>query len=286
MANCPKCGRKLGLKDWKPNCPGCGVNLVYYGMEERLLDEADIAEAESAKLQKRIDRLKASFIGSPFTIARIVLSLLPIAALMIPLCSVTYSGPFIEQTTSNINAIEIYNFVSSLNFDSLLTMLGSNLLGNAFIGLAGSLVAILLSAVFVLVSLFALMAACGPKGNSRNLTLNSISIVLAVASIFLFNMFSNGVAAVFPDFFSGKIGAGIFVYLAALALLLGINIFLTIKGTEVKYKQCYVGGIPYEEYVELVNKGTPKEEIRAMMTVALEKKEAEKAEKAEKAEAK
>lgn len=281
MANCPKCGRKLGLKDWKPNCPGCGVNLVYYGMEERLLDEADIAEAESAKLQKRIDRLKASFIGSPFTIARIVLSLLPIAALMIPLCSVTYSGPFIEQTTSNINAIEIYNFVSSLNFDSLLTMLGSNLLGNAFIGLAGSLVAILLSAVFVLVSLFALMAACGPKGNSRNLTLNSISIVLAVASIFLFNMFSNGVAAVFPDFFSGKIGAGIFVYLAALALLLGINIFLTIKGTEVKYKQCYVGGIPYEEYVELVNKGTPKEEIRAMMTVALEKKEAEKAEKAE-----
>jgi len=281
MANCPKCGRKLGLKDWKPNCPGCGVNLVYYGMEERLLDEADIAEAESAKLQKRIDRLKASFIGSPFTIARIVLSLLPIAALMIPLCSVTYSGPFIEQTTSNINAIEIYNFVSSLNFDSLLTMLGSNLLGNAFIGLAGSLVAILLSAVFVLVSLFALMAACGPKGNSRNLTLNSISIVLAVASIFLFNMFSNGVAAVFPDFFSGKIGAGIFVYLAALALLLGINIFLTIKGTEVKYKQCYVGGIPYEEYVELVNKGTPKEEIRAMMTVALEKKEAEKTEKAE-----
>lgn len=281
MANCPKCGRKLGLKDWKPNCPGCGVNLVYYGMEERLLDEADLAEAESAKLQKRIDRLKASFIGSPFTIARIVLSLLPIAALMIPLCSVTYSGPFIEQTTSNINAIEIYNFVSSLNFDSLLTMLGSNLLGNAFIGLAGSLVAILLSAVFVLVSLFALMAACGPKGNSRNLTLNSISIVLAVASIFLFNMFSNGVAAVFPDFFSGKIGAGIFVYLAALALLLGINIFLTIKGTEVKYKQCYVGGIPYEEYVELVNKGTPKEEIRAMMTVALEKKEAEKAEKAE-----
>ena len=34
MAKCPKCGRKLTLFDWKPNCPECGVNLVYYGMEE------------------------------------------------------------------------------------------------------------------------------------------------------------------------------------------------------------------------------------------------------------
>lgn len=277
MANCPKCGRKLGLKDWKPNCPGCGVNLVYYGMEDRLLNEADAAESEHARLQKRIDRLKASFVGSPLTIVRIVLSILPIAALMIPLCSVTYSGPFIEQTTTNINAIEIYNLVSSLNFDALFTMLGSSLLGNAFIGYFGALVAILLSLVFVIVSLVSLMAACGPKGNPRNITLNSISIVLAVASIFLFNMFSSGVAAVFPDFFSGKIGAGIFVYVAALVLLLGINIVIAFKGVDVKYKQCYVGGIPYEEYLELVNNGTPKEKIREMMTAALEKKEAEKA---------
>ena len=66
MANCPKCGRKLTILDWKPNCPGCGVNLVYYGMEERLLAEADAAEAEHARLQKRIDRLKEDlFAKSP-----------------------------------------------------------------------------------------------------------------------------------------------------------------------------------------------------------------------------
>ena len=80
MAKCPKCGRKLTLFDWKPNCPECGINLVYYGLEDKLLDEADAAEAEHAKLQKKIDRLKAAFIGSKLTIARIFLSLLPIAA--------------------------------------------------------------------------------------------------------------------------------------------------------------------------------------------------------------
>ncbi|MBQ4625748.1 MAG: hypothetical protein IJB45_00675 [Clostridia bacterium] len=273
MAKCPKCGRRLTLFDWRPNCPGCGINLVYYGMEERLMDEADAAEAEHAKTQKRIDRLKASFVGSKLTIIRIILSVLPIAALMLPLCSVTYSGPFIEQATSSINAISIYNLVSSLDFDALITMVGSDLLGTSFIGYAGSLVCLLLSLVFIIVSLVMLMMACGPKGNPRNITLNVITIALAVASVILFNVFANGISAIFPEFISASISFGIFVYIAALAALLAINIIIAIKGVEVKYKPCFVGGIPAEEYFELVKKGTPKEEIRELMTKALKEKE-------------
>lgn len=286
MANCPKCGRKLTILDWRPNCPGCGVNLVYYGMEERLLKEADAAEAEHARLQKRIDRLKASFIGSKLTIIRIILSILPIAALMLPLCTVTYSGPFIEATTKSINAIEIYNIVSSLDFDALFTMIGSNLLGTSFIGYLGALLCILLSLVFVIVSLVMLVLACSPKGNPRNITLNIIAIVFAAASGVFFNVFANGINAVFPEFISGSISFGIFVYIAALALLLAINIVIAVKGVEVKYKQCFVGGIPAEEYFELVEKGTDIEVIHAMMAEALEAQSAAKEAEAEKAEAK
>ena len=36
-ATCPKCGGKLRLIDWRPNCPHCGVNMIYYGLEDRLL---------------------------------------------------------------------------------------------------------------------------------------------------------------------------------------------------------------------------------------------------------
>lgn len=276
MAKCPKCGRKLTLFDWRPNCPGCGINLVYYGMEERLLQEADAAEAEHAKLQKRIDRLKASFVGSKLTIARIFLSILPIAALLLPLCSVTYSGPFIEQTTTNVNAIEIYNLVSSLDFDALFTMIGSGLLGTSFIGYAGALVCILLSLVFVIVSLVMLMLACSPKGNPRNITLNCITILLASASAVFFTVFSNGITAVFPEFVSGKLGIGIFVYIALLVVLLVMNIVIAKKGVEVKYKQCFVGGIPAEEYFELVEKGTDIDVIHEMMVKALEDKAAKK----------
>lgn len=274
MAKCPKCGRKLTLFDWKPNCPDCGVNLVYYGMEERLLDEADAAEAEHAKLQKRIDRLKASFIGSKLTVARIILTLLPIATLLLPLCTVTYGGPFIEEVTKNIGLIELINVITSLDIDALLTMVGSGIVGTSFIGYAGTLVCLLLSVVFIVISLLMLMLACSPKGNPRNITLNIITIALAVASPVFFNIFATNISAVFPDFVSGKISFGIFVYIAALALLLGINIIIAVKGVNVKYKQCYVGGIPAEEYFELVEKGTDKAVIRQMMAEALEKKAA------------
>lgn len=275
MANCPKCGRKLTILDWRPNCPDCGVNLVYYGMEERLLKEADAAEAEHARLQKRMDRLKASFVGSKLTIIRIILSVLPIAALMLPLCSVSYSGPFIEATTTNVNAIEIYNIVSSLDFDGLFTMIGSSVVGSSFVGYLGALLCILLSLVFVIVSLVMLTMSCGPKGNVRNITLNAITILLVAGSIVFFNQFASGINAVFPELISGKIGFGIFVYIGALALLLGINIILAVKGIDVKYKQCYVGGIPAEEYFELVEKGTDIDVIHGMMAEALNAKAAE-----------
>lgn len=293
MANCPKCGRKLTLFDWKPNCPECGVNLVYYGLEDKLLDEADAAEAEHARLQKRIDRLKAAFIGSKLTIARIFLSLLPIAALLIPLCEISFKAPFMGDKTTAVNLIELVNVFSGLDFDALFAMLGSATLSTMFIGYAGALVTLALSLVFVIVSLVALMAACGPKGNVRNFILNGFAIAFAVASIVFFSVFASNGSAVFGGYLSGKIGAGIFVYIGMLLVLLAVNIVLAVKGTPVKYKQCFVGGIPAEEYFELVEKGTPKEEIREMMNKALDAIEAKKnseadaaAEKKETAEAK
>ena len=97
-------------------------------------------------------------------------------------------------------------------------------------------------------------------------------------------VFANGINAVFPEFISGSIGFGLFVYIGALALLLAINIVIAVKGVEVKYKQCYVGGIPAEEYFELVEKGTDIDTIHAMMAEALEEQSA--AKETEKAEAK
>ena len=269
MATCPNCGYKLKFYDWKPDCPKCKVNLVYYGMEEKLQNDADKAEAEHAKVQKKIDRLKASFVGSPLTLARLILSALTLGPLFLTLCKVSYSGPFIEQKKKSINILSLYNFVSSLNFDSLFAMFDSALLGKAFIFFLVSFAAVLLSAVLIIVSIVALTAACGPKGNIRNITLNVIMLALAVVSAFSFTRFSGGIHSVFPEFYSGSLGIGAFVYIAMLAVVLAVNIIITVKGTEVKYKQTYVGGIPSEESFRLVEEGTDKETLREMMADAL-----------------
>ena len=41
VSQCPKCGRKLTLRDLKPQCPGCKTNLLYYKIEERLEVDPD-----------------------------------------------------------------------------------------------------------------------------------------------------------------------------------------------------------------------------------------------------
>ncbi|MBR4452470.1 MAG: zinc ribbon domain-containing protein [Clostridia bacterium] len=274
MAQCPKCGHKLKLTDYKPNCPKCGVNIVYYNMDERLQEEADIAELDHVRVQKKIDRLKASFVGSPYSLVRLALSILPLATLMLPLASVTYSGPFIEQKTSSINAVTIVNTVSSLNFDSLFKMTGSKLVGAGFTGYAVSLFAVLISLAMVVVSLVALVAANGKKGNIRNIFNNCVAIAAAVVSIIFFTRFSSGINSAFPEFFSGSVKFGAFVYLAALLALLAINIIITIKKPPVKYKQCYIGGIPYEEYEQMIADGVSMEEIHEKMDKILAEKEA------------
>lgn len=288
MAKCPKCGRKLTILDWKPNCPKCGVNLVYYGMEERLMAEADAAEAEHARTQKRMDRLKASFIGSPLTIIRIVFSILPIAALLLPLADITFVGPFISEKTSTIDLLKLIDFIPNLDFGGLFLMMGSNIaqIGAGFIGLFGSLAALLLSVVLVIVSLLMLTMSCGKLGNLRNITFNALAIISAVASPIIYHfVFAKNMMAAFEGFVKGaSVQWGIYVYIALIAILLVINIVLAITGINVKYKQCFVGGIPAEEYFELVKKGTDTDTIHAMMAEALAQKAKDSDEAEEKSE--
>ena len=43
-SKCPKCGGKIKATYMKQTCPHCGVNLLYYKLDEQL--EADAARAE------------------------------------------------------------------------------------------------------------------------------------------------------------------------------------------------------------------------------------------------
>ncbi|MBQ7542515.1 MAG: hypothetical protein IJT44_09525 [Clostridia bacterium] len=242
MANCPKCGKKLRLYHWRPECPFCGVNMVYYNSNDRMLAETEVAEIEHAHSQPRIDRAKAAFFGSSPAIARIVLSALPIGALFLPLGG-TASAAY--------NAIRIYQYISDAGFDSILDGAFS---GNAA---ALSLLLLLFSAVLILVCLICLPMSLGRHGKARNLILNLLLFGSAAASAVAFVVYG------------GRLMIGAFVYLFLLLAILVYNLVLAKKGLKIKYTVCYIGGLPSEEYFKMMEDGVSELEIRKKMVEAL-----------------
>ena len=240
MAQCPKCGKKLRIYHWRPECPFCGVNMVYYNSNDRMLAESEEAEIEHALNQPKIDRAKAAFFGSPAAIIRIVLSALPIGALFLPLGK-------LPSSPSAIHAIRIYQHISDVGFGAAV--------GNGAVGL--SLVCLLVSASLILACLICLPMSLGKHGKARNLILNLLFLGSAAASAVLFVIGG------------GTLLLGAFVYLALIAAILCYNLYLAKKGLPIKHTVCLIGGLPSEEYFKMKEDGVPELEIRKKMVEAL-----------------
>ena len=249
MAVCPKCGRKLKLTDIKPTCPGCGVNLLYYKIEERLEVDAINAELEHAKTQKRVDRAKDAMFGTPLAIVRLVFLVLVVGMFFVPLATFHAVGPHFDKTTT-LNALEIYNSVSSLDFDGMFVLAGSPVLKTSFMFLAISAVAIVVSVLCALLELIFSFLSSSPHGFSRNITLASVGIVSAVASLVTYKKFLANIESVFNGIIDGSVKIGIYLVIAAFVLCIAINIIIKVKHKSIKYTDTYVDRVPYEIFVE------------------------------------
>lgn len=250
-SQCPKCGRKLTLRDLKPQCPGCKTNLLYYKIEERLEVDALNAEIEHAHTQKKMDRAKAAMVGSPLAIVRIVLLVLVIASFMLPLAKMSAQGPFFESSTT-YTAVQLVNALMEFDFGAM-SLISSPIFGNATLFFALSIVCVVLAALMALIELIVSFLSCSPKGFGRNVTLSVLGIAFSVAASVLFNMFLKSMTAVLPGFVTGSVGFGIYVVAGMFALVLAVNIIIkAIGGIKVQYKPCYIGKehMLYEDFVK------------------------------------
>lgn len=257
LANCPKCNHHLRVIDWKQKCPYCGANIVLYDLQERLMADADKAEVQNYYFQKKIDRLKAAFVGSKLAIVRIFTSLLPIAALFLPLIKANLSAPLPEKSGS-ITAIDIYNLFEDIDFGALLGTFSNG--GAPFVV---SFVLLLVGLLLILVRFVLLTLACSPKGKVRNYTFDIIMLLFAVASAVGFAIMPEG------SFAYGSLGIGTYLYIALLIVNFAVDIAVFKQGIEINHKQCYVGGIPIEEYFEMVENGVSQKELRKEMYIRL-----------------
>ena len=271
MANCPKCGRHLKLSDWKQHCPDCGANIFVYNQQERLMQEADIAEVQYYHFQKKVDRVKASFIGSKLAIARIFTSLLPLGGLFLPLIKAKVSEPF-EPMDGGISAMTLYNSIDKLTGDAIPTLLGNALTKTPTLIMLASLGLLLLSVLTMVVHFILLTLSCSPKGKLRNTVVDAIMLATAFGSVIA--------AAAIPDggALSGvKIGIGAILFIILQLVNAGLDLFIVYKKPiEVVHKQCYVGAIPIEEYFEMQEKGMSTAQIRVIQYERLKERQKEK----------
>lgn len=258
MAECPKCKQHLKLTDWRPNCPGCGANIVVYDLQERLMQQADIAEVQYYHFQKKIDRLKTSFIGSKLTIIRIFTSLIPIIALFLPIVKITLNAPF-EPYDGNMGLLDIYNMFDKLNVSVFMSLINQSETSTVGVLFTLSIVFLLLSVVVMLLHFAFNTMSMGAKGKIRNYTIDIIFIALVASAMLCFVFIPKN------DMVAGSLGLGAYVYLILVILNFVIDILCFRENLEVKHSQCYVGGIPIEEYFDMVEKGVPAEELRKEM---------------------
>lgn len=273
MANCPNCNAHLKLTDWKQHCPHCGANIVIYDLQERLMQDADVAEVQFYHFQKKIDRLKASFIGSKLAVTRIVTSLLPIGALFLPLVKATAYEP-LEPMTGGISALTIYEKIDSVTKILEAEMNTPNIM------LIASFALLLLSLLFTFVRFVLLTLACSPKGKVRNYTMDVFILLFTIGSIVAFGAMPAG------GILSGGLYFGAYLYLLLEIVNVAVDVATFKKGINVKHKQCYCGGIPIEEYFEMVEKGMSTEEIRQIQYDRLRELQEEKERKLAEDEAK
>ncbi len=218
------------------------------------MQEADIAEVQYYHFQKKIDRIKASFIGTKLAIVRIFTSLLPVAAVFLPLIKAKFAAPF-EPYEGGISLLDIINRMNSLTGNAIPTMLSGEA-KTAGILFVASLVLFAVSLLAVILHFILNTLTCSPKGKQRNYAMDAILLVTTIASAICFMLIPQNA------FVNGGLGIGAYLYISLQIVNVVFDVITIKKGIPVVHKQCYVGGIPIEEYFEMQEKGMTTEEIR------------------------
>ncbi len=236
MAHCPKCGKKLKLTDISQFCPSCGVNMRFVDFEKNFYKEAKIAELSQANMHVKIKRLKASFVGSKLTIARLIVMILPLVSMLIPNGEFSLMLPFSANTYS-FSALGVYTLFSSGGFDYITGMTGAAIDGAVFTSLKNALFVYAgVAVICVLILLVSVLGFISIKNMQKiNVALACSGVLISVVSMVMIGKFAAGAGK--SVFISGKNGFGLIVTMIMFAAVCAVNFLLIKKGIPVEYDE-------------------------------------------------
>lgn len=237
MAKCPKCGAHLRWYEFRAECKHCGVNIPNYNWEKRLNDDADTAETAFAKLHYKLKNFKYGTIGSPVMVIRLIMSLLPLVALVVPLVKVKFSMPFYEENQTVSFLTFILNYLVKFNIKSTFSLLGGDILGPAMTMLIVAAIFALLAVVCGVVNFFAVLIASLNLNSKINIALNFFSTAFWGASMFFAYRFTAVSAQSTLTFFKGTLSPLFALGIVLFAANIIINVVVAGKFKTQKENQ-------------------------------------------------
>lgn len=227
---CPKCGGKLNPLYLKQNCPHCGVNLVYYNAEERLEQDALKAEAEWEALGRWLVRLKGATIQGPLPIIRLIWAFVPLVLLaLLPLFQTQLTLPFVDEGVKSINGITAVMSIFSTNFTALGALGEVTALSSIPMQTYLYIGCLLLAAVFAVLLILSVAFSYTKHGELRNILFALGALVATVAAALLYVNVYTSSGLIGLNIASCRIGIGVWLTVAALAVYVVINIFMMAR---------------------------------------------------------
>lgn len=237
MAKCPKCGAHLKWYEFRAECKHCGVNIPNYNWEERLNNDADTAETAFAKLHYKMKNFKYGTIGSPIMIVRLVMTFLPLVALVVPLVKVRFLMPFYEETQSVSFLTFVLNYLTKFDLGKTFSLLSGGILGPAMTLLLVAVVFALLAVVFGVVNFVVVLIASINLNSKASVVLNFFSTVFWAISMILAYKFTTVSASTTLSFFSGTLSPFFALGILLFAANVVINIIVAKKFKQKKNSQ-------------------------------------------------
>ena len=224
MALCPNCNEILNFWNIKAECPYCGVNIPNYNWEGRLNEDAERAEFAWVKFRKFTGNFKSALFGSKLRIIRFICTFLPLVALVLPLASYSISLPFINDSNNAFTLLDFtLNKLLTLNWGSLINLVGTNNLGTPLLLVILSVLLLYLAVVFgVLNFLFVLIKAPSLKAGA-NIVLCVLSDLCFILPGIFFTIATNIISNTSAVVISGSIQFGLFVGIALFTLNVVLN---------------------------------------------------------------
>ncbi|MCL1952360.1 MAG: FYVE zinc finger domain-containing protein [Oscillospiraceae bacterium] len=239
MSNCPHCNKKLRIIDWRPNCPHCGVNLMFYGFEERFYEDAKRSELSMAGMRVGSKRMKAGLAGSLWAKVRLCICLLPLLSLLLPWGSLNAKLPFAAQEWQ-AGALGLANlFMGNKDivpyFQDMWGGPWSAVFQQGILLLGAAALAAVLGLVVALLSLLSFLKL--KRMSTAVVAMSVLGMLVSAGGFVIGELLQKASDALANPVFTGALGWGALLSFAAFACTGFASLMLRKKGVHVEFAE-------------------------------------------------